>query len=81
MLTSKSSYCGLCVLLHLSIVQYSEHCGVLIALTLLCPMREISLFISSELFGASKKPCQGKCVAKKKKKVQIEDISKLQGKY
>lgn len=35
-------------------------------------MCEISLFIRSELFGASKKPCQGTCVAKKKKKCKLK---------
>lgn len=52
----------------MSIVQYSEHCGVLVAQTLYCHMCEVSLFPSS---GANNKPCQGKCVVKKKCKLKI----------
>lgn len=42
-------------------------------------MCEVSLFISSESFEASNKPCQGNSVLFKKG--QIEGISKLRGKY
>lgn len=55
-----------CVLLRVSIIQCREHHAVLIAQILhLCG---VSLFISSKLFGANNKPCQGNCVVTNKKR-------------